>query len=63
MLHDLRGTYIRREGYDFERNAPSILQVVVFLAASAAISAALIFAALRWGIPAINGEVAALYAP
>ncbi len=63
MLHDLRGSYIRREGYDFPWHALSVVRIAVFVAASTVISAAIIFAALRWGIPAIDGEMAALYAP
>ncbi len=63
MLHDLRGSYIRRESYEFQRNGLTVVEIALFVAASTVISAALIFAALRWGIPAVDGEVAALYAP
>ncbi len=63
MLHDLRGSYIRRESYHFPRDGLSVLEIALFLTASALISAVLIFAAVRWGVPAVDVDVAALYAP
>ena len=63
MLHDLRGSYIRRENYYFRGNGLSVLEIALFAAAGGLISAALIFAALTLGMPGVDGEVAALYAP
>ena len=58
MLHDPRGAYNRSA--KFRRNGLSVLEIALLVAASAAISAALIFAALSWGIPPVDGEFAAL---
>ncbi len=62
MLHDMRGTYIRRESPGFYDVPPS-LKVIAFISASVVVYAALLYLRFKWGVDAGLDEAAALYAP
>ena len=61
MLHDMRGTYIRRESPGFYDVPPSF-KVIAFITASVVVYAALLYLRFKWGDIGLN-EAAALYAP
>ena len=62
MLHDMRGTYIRRENPGFDDVPPS-LKVIAFIAAGVVVYAALLYLRFKWGADIGMDEAAALYAP
>ena len=62
MLHDMRGTYIRRESPGFDDVTPS-LRVIAFIAASVVVYAALLYLRFKWGADIGMDEASALYAP
>ena len=62
MLHDMRGTYIRRESPGSDR-CTAQSQSIAFIAVSVVVYAALLYLRFRWGADIGLDEVAALYAP
>ena len=63
MLHDMRGSYIRREKPGFQYDAPPTLRETAFFAASLVVLAALLYLRFKWGMAVGLDEAAALYAP
>ena len=63
MLHDMRGSYIRRERPGFQYDAPPSYREVAFFTASLGVFAALLYLRFRWGLVICPDEAAALYAP
>ena len=62
MLHDMRGTYIRRESPGFDDIPPS-LKVIALFAAGLVVYAALLYLRFNWGADIGMDAAAALYAP
>ena len=62
MLHDMRGTYIRRESPGFYDVPPS-LRDMAFVTASVVVYAALLYLRFKWGADVGLDEIASLYAP
>jgi hypothetical protein len=63
MLHDLRETYVRPGGDAFRSRSQTFVKPVAMWLVAFALSGALLFASLKFGIPASSGDLASLYLP
>ena len=63
MLHDMRGSYIRRERPVFRYDAPPSYREVAFFAACLGVFAALLYLRFKWGLVIRLDESAVLFAP
>jgi hypothetical protein len=63
MLHDMRGSYIRRKRPRFRYNAPPSYREVAFFDACLGVFAALLYLRFKWGLVIRLNEAAVLFAP